>query len=287
MSAEKVFVIGGTGNIGQKAVSDLIENNIPVTLPEKVASLFSSDLVSVVQGDLKDLSPIKEGIKGHTRLLLLVADFGDFTNTKKAIATYAYEAGVKQVVDISSFTVNMGWRASVIGSHHYYGEKAIFGIPNRGHFVALRPGRFMSNHLHMSRPIADQAIYDVVEPDRAQNWISTNDIGAVAAVVLREDVEKHGDAVYNLTSDSVTSTERAAIFSRITGHDIKYVQVSAVEQYNKIMASGHYPHLMAVDFVDNLNGVVDSRVTPIIEILLGRKPETLEEYLGANKDKIQ
>ncbi|KAF1802559.1 hypothetical protein V8B55DRAFT_1481020 [Mucor lusitanicus] len=291
MSTERVFILGSTGNIGQKAVNDLLDNKIPVTLyarsPEKVASLFSSDLVSVVKGDYSDLSPIKEGIKGHTRLLLLVADFGDFINVKKTVATYAYEAGVQQVVDISSFSVNMGWRTSVIGSHHYHGEKAVFDIPNRGYFVALRPGRFMSNHFGMARPIADKGLYDTSEPSRAQGWISPNDIGAVAAVVLREDVKKHSDAVYNLTGDVVTGAERAIIFSRITGHEIKYIQVPAVQKYNKIMESGHFPHLFAIDLVDNLDSNDDDKITPCIEILLGRKPETLEEYLSANKDKIQ
>lgn len=290
-TTERVFILGSTGNIGQKAVNDLLANKIPVTLyarsPEKVASMFSSDLVNVVQGDYSDLSPIREGIKGHTRLLLLVADFGDFVKVKKTVATYAYEAGVKQVVDISSFSVNMGWRSSVIGSHHYHGERAVYDIPNRGYFVALRPGRFMSNLLGMVRPIADKGLYDTCAPDCPQGWISPNDIGAVAAVVLREDVKKHSDAVYNLTGDVVTSAERAAIFSRVTGHDIKYTQVPAVQKYNKIMELGHFPHLFAIDLVDNLECNNDDKVNPSIEVLLGRKPETLEEYLSANKHQIQ
>ncbi|KAL9558814.1 hypothetical protein MBANPS3_000714 [Mucor bainieri] len=275
MSTEKVFVIGGTGNIGQKAVNDLLEHNIPVTLfarsPEKVASLFSNDLVNVIQGDLKDLSPIKEGIKGHTRLFLLVSDFYDFVSIKKTVATYAYEAGVKQIVDISSFIVNLGWRSTSIGSIHYYAEKAIYDIPNRGHFVTLRPGRFTSNHLGMMRPLADKGLFDNGAPDALQGWISTNDIGAVAAVVLREDVKKHLDAVYSMIGDVVTSNERAAILSRITGQDIKYTQVSSVQKYHKIMESGHFPHVFALDLVSDLDG---------------RKPETVEEYLTANKDKI-
>lgn len=290
MSTEKVFVIGGTGNIGQKAVSDLLANKIPVTLfarsPEKVASLFSSDLVSVIQGDLKDLSPIKEGIKGHTRLFLLVSDFYDFVNIKKTIATYAYEAGVKQIVDISSLVVNLGWRTTSIGSVHYYAEKAIYEIPNRGHFVTLRPGRFMSNHLGMMSPLADKGLFDNGAPDAPQGWISTNDIGAVAALVLREDVNKHLDAVYSLIGDVVASRERAAMLTRITGQDIKYTQVSPVQKYHKLMASGHFPHVFALDLVTDLDGH-DDKPTPIIEILLGRKPETVEEYLTANKNLLQ
>ncbi|CAO0797420.1 unnamed protein product [Mucor circinelloides] len=291
MSAERIFIIGGTGNIGVKAVNDLLDNKIPVTLyarnPQKVASLFSNDLVSVIQGDFKDLSPIKEGVKGHTRLFLLVSDFFDFVNIKKTIATYAYEAGVKQIVDISSFVVNLGWRSTSIGSIHYYAEKAIYDIPNRGHFVTLRPGRFMSNHLGMMRPLTDKGLFDNGAPDSPQGWISTNDIGAVAAVVLREDVNKHMDAVYSLISDVVTSNERAAMLTRITGQDIKYTQISPVEKYHKIMESGHFPHVFALDLVTDLDGHGDDKPSPVIEILLGRKPETVEEYLTANKNNLK
>ncbi|CAO3654596.1 unnamed protein product [Mucor fragilis] len=291
MSAERVFVIGGTGNSGAKAVKDLLDNKIPVTLfarnPEKVASLFSSDLVNVIQGDFKDLTPIKEGIKGHSRLLLLVSDFFNFVNIKKTIATYAYEAGVKQIVDISSFTVNLGWRTTTIGSIHYYGEKAVYDIPNRGYFVTLRPGRFMSNHLEKMRPLADNGLFDNGAPGALQGWISTNDIGAVAAVVLREDVNKHMDAVYSLIGDVITSNERAAMLTRITGQDIKYTQVSPAQKYHKIMESGFCPHVFALDLVTDLDGHGDDKVSPIIEILLGRKPETVEAYLTANKSNLK
>ncbi|KAI9486946.1 MAG: hypothetical protein EXX96DRAFT_472886 [Benjaminiella poitrasii] len=292
MPAERIFILGGTGGIGKKVVNDLLDKNIAVTLyarsSEKVNSLFtyhnnSKELISVVQGDYNDLSPVKEGIKGHTRLFLLVADFSSFVKTKKTIAEYAYAAGVKQIVDISSFTVNMGWRESFIGSNHYHAEKAIFDIPNRGYFVALRPGRFMSNIFNMGRPISDGVIFDTADPNKPQGWISPNDIGAVAAVVLSEDIEKHGDIVYGLTGELVTSQECAKIISRISGRDIPYVQVSAIEKYKKIMESGYVSHVLAVDFVDNLGKGDPTSISFCIEILLGRKPETLEEYLQANK----
>jgi uncharacterized protein YbjT (DUF2867 family) len=293
MACERVFIIGGTGNIGIKCVNDLLAKNIPVTLyarnPEKASAMFShhtSNLVHILQGDLSDLSPIEQGIKGHTRLFLLVGDFSSFAKTKHTIAKYAYEAGVKQVVDISSFSVNIGWRTSAIGSHHYLGEKAVFDIPNRGYFVALRPGRFMSNMFTTTSPVADGAIYDQCDADKAQGWISPNDIGAVAALVLSEDVEKHGDAVYNLTGDVLTSAQRAQVLSQVLGREILYKKVSPTQKYAKLMESGHFPHLLALDLCDNLFLEDNAMVTPCIEILLGRNPETMQEYLTANKASI-
>lgn len=162
-------------------------------------------MVHIVQGDYSNLDPIQEGIKGHTRLFLLCTEGPNFAKTKEIIAKYAYAAGVKQIVDISSWAVNMGWRESHIGSFQYYGEKAIFDFPNRGSMVALRPARFMSNMAAQGQPLQDGGIYDNAEPDRPLGWISPNDIGAVAAIVLREDVCKHADAVYNLTGQVLTS----------------------------------------------------------------------------------
>jgi uncharacterized protein YbjT (DUF2867 family) len=150
MSAERVFVFDGTGSIGSQAVQGLLEKNIPVTLyarsPEKAEALFNSNsLVSVVQGDYSDLTALKIGIQGHSRLFLQVSDFANFVQLKAVIAKIAYDAGVKQIVDISSFTASRGWRVSYIAAIHYESERAIYDIPNRGRYVALRPGRFMSN----------------------------------------------------------------------------------------------------------------------------------------------
>jgi uncharacterized protein YbjT (DUF2867 family) len=289
MTVQRVFIVGGTGNIGKRVVQDLLAKDIPVTLyarqPDKVRALFG-DLVQTVQGDFSDLSPLQAGIQGHTRLFLLVADFSQFVKTKRTIAEYAYAAGVEQVVDVSSFGVNIGWRTSAIGVHHYLAEQAIFDIPDRKYFVALRAGRFMSNHFDMAAPIRDNGLFDTHEADLKQGWISTEDIGAVAAVVLSDSADKHGDAVYNLNGEALNSTERAAILSRVVGKEIKYQQVSVTAKYDAIMQSGHFSHVLAVDLIDNMGNFPYDVVTPVIEILLRRKPQTLEEYLTLNKSSI-
>jgi uncharacterized protein YbjT (DUF2867 family) len=289
-STDRVFILGGTGNIGTRVVQDLLAKKVPVTLyartPSKVESLFPNHngLINVVQGDYSDLTPLKASIKGHTRLFLLILGFKSFVEDKAEIAKIAYEAGVKQIVDISSFTVNMGWRTSLIGAKHDGAERAILNIPNRGYFVALRPGGFMSNMLYNDTPLKTGGkIFDSASPDCAQGWISTNDIGAVAAVVLSEDIEKHGDAVYSLTGDIRTPTERAQVLSRILGQDIKFIQVTSAQKYSKIMKTGYFTHQIAMDLCTGLDSYNDDRVTPEISILLGRDPETLEEYLTVNK----
>ncbi|KAL9542509.1 hypothetical protein MBANPS3_008581 [Mucor bainieri] len=289
---ERVFVVGATGNVGSATVKELLKHQVPVTVFSrnlaKVSAVFpdAGDLLKVVEGDFSDLSTIKESIKGHTRLFLL-AQTPDAINLKKTIATYAYEAGVKQIVGLSASAVSLGWRTSTIGSIHYYAEKAIFDIPNRGHFVALRPSWFTSNIVRDHRPIANKTLFATAPLDFQKGYISPNDIGAVAATILREDAAKHADAVYNLTGEVITSGQLVEALSRVTGTQVKYQQITATESYNNLIATGYIPHLLALDLTDDANLENNPSVTPIIEILLGRKPETVEEYLIRNKDRIQ
>ncbi|CAO3658989.1 unnamed protein product [Rhizopus stolonifer] len=268
-STERVFIIGGTGNVGSKTVNDLLAKNIPVTLyarqPEKVNKLFANNsLVQVVQGDYDDLAPLKEGLKGHT--------------------SWAYEAGVKQVVDISSMWASMPWRSTSIGTSHYYAEKAIYEIPNRGAFVTLRPGRFMSNLFFFDGPRGDH-IVDTMEEDKIQGWISPNDIGAVAAVVLSEPIEKHADLVYELSGDIVTPAQRTQYFSRTIGREFTYKKISPKEKYDVIMSIGHFNHAFAYTLAASLSSfdIQHHHISNGITILLGREPETLEKFILDNK----
>lgn len=219
--------------------------------------------------------------------MLLAQGLEATVHIKKTIATYAYASGAKQVIDISTSAVNLGWRASTIGSVHYYAEKAIFDIPNGGSFVTLRPGWFASNIIHDQRPIASQAFLTTALIDFQKGYISPNDIGAVAATILREDVAKHADAVYTLTGEVVTSGQVVKSLSRVTGTQVAYQQITATESYNNLIATGWIPHLLALDLTEHASLESSPFVTPIIKILLGRKPETVEEYLARNKDRIQ
>jgi len=218
---------------------------------------------------------------------LLIHDLINFVRLKAEIAQIAYGAGVKQILDISSFTAAHGWRVSAISTIHYEAERKIYDIPNRGRFVALRPGRFMSNcHMLFDRPTPDGKLFDTAAPNHPQQWISANDISAVATLVLSEDLMRHADTVYELYGYVCTPNERAEILSRVTGRKITYHQISSVDKYNQVMKTGRVPHFVAYDLS---SGSIDNEVPYVsrgIEILLGRPPQTLEEYLIPHKDEI-
>ncbi|KAI8089040.1 uncharacterized protein BX664DRAFT_332023 [Halteromyces radiatus] len=295
---ERILVIGATGNIGKKLVQELTDRKVATTIyvrnPIKAKDLFGSvsdDYLTVVQGDFDDLTPLKEALPGHTRLFLLVPAFNGLPRNKKNIASLAYEAGVEQIVDLSSLGASLPSRTIFLGREHQLAEDAILELAHhhssdkRRTVVNLRPGRFTSNLLAYDRPTQNEFI-GLVDAQVPQTWISPNDIAIVAANILTDDIDKHGDAVYELLGDAVTGAQTAEILTRVLGRPYTYKQISAWEKYQLASQSGMIPHRIIYDLIT----ISDSsfKVTPGLTVLLnGNAPETLEAYITANAHLLQ
>jgi len=288
---DKVYVIGGTGNIGTVVVQNLIKKGIHVTAlvrdEGKAATHFKNEvttnLLKFVKGDYGDENVFAESIKGHTRLFLLITGMQSFSQLKGHWGTIAYSAGVRQIVDISSFTVRFlrrGW----ISFEHYMGEENLLKAagPNN-YLVALRPGNFMTNALHDANLIKNRSIIGGAgSPKNRLAYIDPRDIGDVASVVLSEPIEKHGNAVYDVHPEVMTYEEKAALFSKVLGKEIKYVQLEPSMLYGQMVSHG-IPHAMAYDLINI--GVEDFNYpSPQIEIILGKKPRKFEDWINENKN---
>ncbi|KAI9249761.1 hypothetical protein BDA99DRAFT_523575 [Phascolomyces articulosus] len=286
---DKVFIVGGTGHIGERCVQQLLNNNVPVTLytrsPSKVQAKFPQ--VAMVEGDYNDFTPLERGIQGHARLFLLVADLAGMPKIKETIATLAYRAGVKQIVDISSLAVTLPWRSTFLGNTHRLAEEAIHAIPQRsGTYVALRPTMFMTNHLWIDvQTIKKEGVLrHTADVDELEGFISNHDIADLAANVLQDSIEKHGDATYELTGCALTPRQRVAALEKVAGRKVEYVQISPKERYEKLIGMG-MPHVMAMDLVSLFKGV--NTVSLGLPIVLGREPESFEQWLEHYKDVFQ
>ncbi|KAI8062359.1 uncharacterized protein B0P05DRAFT_246973 [Gilbertella persicaria] len=290
MTMDRIFILGGTGNIGTRLVQDLLKKKASITLysrnPSKVASLFPDNDIHVIEGDIQDVNKLKDAMQGHTRLFLLLGIQPGFSKTKRVISEFAYRASIKQIVDISSITSGYPWRTTHVGDMYVESEKAILDIPNRGTYVALRPGRFMSNVLVFERLSPDGIIYDTADQDMLQGWISPNDIGSIVANILTDPIEKHGDGCYELIGDTITPKQRADIFSRVLNRSVVYEQMSALAKYNLLTKLGT-AHLIAYDLcTQSSTRSPYDRVSTGIPILLNRDPETFEQFVQQKKDLL-
>ena len=124
---ERIYFIGGTGGVGSKAVQDVLAQEIPITIytrqPEK-SNYKGQPNVTLVRGDYDDLNPFEKSVAGHTLLFLLVEDLSTMAHIKGSLAKVAYAAGVKQIVDIPSLTIE-ACPFTFIGQAHLRSEEVI------------------------------------------------------------------------------------------------------------------------------------------------------------------
>ncbi|KAI7878236.1 NAD(P)-binding protein [Lichtheimia hyalospora FSU 10163] len=298
-STERVYIVGGTGNTGKQTIRELLKAGVFVTAltrsPDAAAKQFS-DLVSsekknqhlltLVQGDYDDMTSFKESIQGHHRLMIIIhhPDRDNYTELKKTYTSLAYEAGVKQVVDVSGMAAGLGWRTSHFAILAQTTESALLEVANqgRGYYVALRPTQFMSNIIAFDGfGIREcNAIMDTSAPDELHQWVSPNDIGSAAAVILQDPIDKHKNAVYEMVSDYATSKDRARYLSEALGREIVHKQISYQERYKQLIGIG-MSHSVAYAASRSLG--LGTTPTGLLSILLDRQPETLEHYIHSNK----
>jgi len=289
---DKVFVTGPTGNIGTQVVLRLIASKVPTTVfsrnQDKVQSLFGehvkSGLVTPVKGDYDDVATFTQAIRGHTRLFLLIAGLSKPT-VADTFGRIAYEAGVKQIVFISSFTVTLH-NNGPISCEHTEAEHKLYALataqPNRS-YISLRVGTLASNHVwgDMQSVKSSDTLYGPGAPATQQSYVDPRDVGDLAAAVFLDPVEKHAIMVYTAHPDIVSNEQRAIILSKVLGRKITYVQESVQDTYNK-MINFKRPHVFAYTLIElQVLGYV--LASPCMSVLLGRPVRTLEDWFTDNK----
>eukprot|EP01111_Echinosteliopsis_oligospora_P002146 TRINITY_DN1312_c0_g2_i1.p1 TRINITY_DN1312_c0_g2~~TRINITY_DN1312_c0_g2_i1.p1 ORF type:complete len:300 (+),score=86.20 TRINITY_DN1312_c0_g2_i1:95-994(+) len=294
MSEERILVTGATGGIGQHVVKKLSEAGVSTTVfvrdPAKAEKQFAEYLskgnIKIAKGDVEDTASFTEAVKGHSRLFLLTTDILRMGEQKEKLGKIAYEAGVKQIVDLSSFTVEYSG-SGLISQSHTDGERLLRQLtrekPKERFHVALRPGTFTTNHMRADVHTIKQAntIFGTGHPNTRTVWVDPKDIAEVAASILTDSIEKHGNGVYAIHPDVLSNEERAKVFTKVLGREITYKQVPHQQSYDQLLAHVPSPRL-AYDIL-HLASREFAWATPEICIFTKRPARTLEEWIVENK----
>ncbi|CAF1154844.1 unnamed protein product [Rotaria sordida] len=162
-SKEHIFVVGASGDIGSDIVRGLVKKGINTTAyvrdESKAKNLFKDEILTgcltIVVGTYSSIEVYEKAIEGHTRLFLLAVGNlkrpTEMSEMKEMFGKIAYEKGVRQIVDLSSWTVRSLGRQGIIGYMHTTSEEKLWKLaderPDERSLVVLRPGVFMSNQL--------------------------------------------------------------------------------------------------------------------------------------------
>ena len=237
MSTQKptVLVTGATGQVGREVVRRLAtDKTMNVVASARTPGKATELNVPIVLLDYDRPETIRPALEGVDTLFILTAYTVDMLQQSKALVDQARKSGVRHIVHLGACgsddtdVVHYGW--------HQFVERYIewSGI---GH-THLRPEIFMQNLFgYGGVPVVNNGVIRYYMGYARLSWVDVEDIGEVAAAVLR-DPEAHRGQTYRLGYDAKTYAEIAEIFSRVIGQPFRYEARPPKEFLDRVLAAG-------------------------------------------------
>jgi uncharacterized protein YbjT (DUF2867 family) len=242
-----IFVTGATGKQGSAAVRHLLEAGYKVRgltrEPDKPeAQRLSSLGAEIVEGNLDNPSQIRKDIDGSYGVFAVLTwkEEGPAGEVKqgKNLADAAKDAGVEHFLYSS-----VGGADRHTGIPHFESKwtneqyMREIGLP----LSVLRPVHFMEN---FNAPTARKLISSgrlvmAMDPDKALQLISVEDIGFIAAIMLDNPEDWKGREI-EIAGDSLTLPQITETFSSALGQKVEFVE----QQLQELKKVDHEKFLM-------------------------------------------
>ncbi len=234
-----VLVTGATGRQGGAVARNLLGRGFRVRVltrdPQKPSARSLAERgAEVVRGDLEDRSSVDLALEGVYGVFSvqnpLEAGMEGEIRQGKALADAAKAAGVEHFVFSS-----MGSAHRVTGIPTFESKWEVeehirgTGLP----YTVLRPVFFMQNWEMMRDQILAGTLAQPLDPDKPLQQISTEDIGAFAAMAF-DDPDRWIGREMDIAGDELTMVQTAQTFGRVIGRKVDYYQIPW-EQFREAM----------------------------------------------------
>ncbi|WP_425147887.1 SDR family oxidoreductase [Deinococcus sp.] len=280
-----VVVTGAPGNVGTAVVRHLLRRGARVRVVgrhlERIRATFG-DAVEAGRLNFGDRRSYVEAFRGARRLFIVrPPQVSNVTRDMVPALDVALGAGVTRMALLSL----QGADRNPLAPHRKL-EQYLQGAGVE--FTLLRPGFFMQNLIttHLPELQARREVYVPAGQGRTA-FVDAADVGEVGALVLSED--GHAGRAYELTgSQALTYGEVAAIFSQVSGLNIRYADPTPLAFYRQMRARGlaaGYILVMEALYAAARLGQA-AHLSPELGRLLGRDPTTLLQVAQAHRGLI-
>lgn len=216
----KTLVIGGTGRVGGRVLSGLIEKGVNVRAltrsPEKAKSFPQG--VEAVVGDLTKPDSLPRAFAGADAVFFVTPLSGTETQEGLNAVEAAKKAGIRKLV-YSSVALPKGSEHIPHFASKIPIEEAVRS--SGAEWTILRPNNFFQNDYWFQEPITKHGIYPQPIGSKGMNRVDVRDIADAAVNSLLNP--GHAGQTYSLHGpDAVTGESTAQIWSRHMGREIRY-----------------------------------------------------------------
>ncbi|HEV8558442.1 MAG TPA: NmrA family NAD(P)-binding protein [Actinophytocola sp.] len=275
-----VLVTGPTGKVGRRLIPLLTRRDVTVRAANRSPGAPRPG-VEPVPFDWTDSGTYEAARKGVAAIYVVTGGIpqAEHAGWVHALLDGAAGAGVRRVVLMSTYGVDQAPADDPLRGIELAVESS--GVP----YTILRPGAFMQNfsefhYIGAAESIRERDEIAMPGGDGLVSFVSTEDIGAVAAVALTED--GHGGRAYApMGPEALTLTQVAEHISAATGRSIGYVETDHTRLRDELIAAGappgtaeHNSRLFAYAMSSGALGVHNDDVLEVT----GRPPVTFAEY---------
>jgi NAD(P)H dehydrogenase (quinone) len=284
----KILVTGATGGLGKAVVENLLKTASPSDIsvlvrdPAKAADLQAQGVI-IKQGDYNDYASLVTAFAGVEKLFLVSGnDIPNRVPQHTNAINAAKEAGVKHVVYTSFQRKTEDGSSPIAGiaEAHLATEKLLkaSGLA----YTILKNALYLDVLPMFMGPVLETDTIYLPAGEGKMSCASRADMGAAGAAVLTST--GHENQTYELSNDtSYSFHDIAKILSDLSGKTIQYVSPDA-EAFGTALTAAGVPAgaiQMTAGFSVAIGQDEFDFPSSTLEKLLGRKPESAEQFLKA------
>jgi uncharacterized protein YbjT (DUF2867 family) len=280
-----IVVTGATGNVGRSLVQAVAEAGEQVTAVSRgITPVNLPAGTRHVQADLVAPPTLRPALNGAVALFLHDGGAGGHGLDPRAILDVARGAGVRRVVLLSSQGVATRPESPSHGGVMRAIEEAVrqSGLA----WTILRAGGFASNAWAWAESVRAERTVAAPFGDVGIPVIDPADIAEVAAVALRKD--GHAGQVYELNGPAcITPRQQAGAISAALGEPVRFVELTRAQALARMTA--FMPEPVAQTTLDVLGepSAAELRLSPDVELVLGRAPRPFAEWARRNVEAFR
>ncbi len=288
MTSNPLLITGASGHLGRRVLDILLAQGagpiIATTRKPESLAQYAAKGVEVRRASFTDdPSTLAAAFKGVGRALLISTD--DLSDQRLPQQVNAVNALAAAGATHLVYTSLPGADTStvLIAPHHAGTEKAI--AETKLGYTFLRNNLYAEMlFFFLPGALASGRLVDA-RGDGKTAFVAREDCARVAAAALTST--KDARAAYDITgSEALTSDEVVAIASDVLGKPIAHVSVSKDARIDGAVKHGlprRVAEIMASFDVSIANGELET-VTDAVEILTGKKPQSIREFIAANRE---
>ncbi|MGH3423626.1 MAG: SDR family oxidoreductase [Nocardioidaceae bacterium] len=278
MGIQRVAVTGSTGRIGGRVAQHLADASVPTRLlvrdPGRAPSLPDSEVARAPYGDAEAVRSALEGVE--TVFMASASESEDRLEQHRAFVDGAVTAGVRHLVYLS-FAGAGASAGFTLARDHGATEDHVRGSGLAWTF--LRDNFYAEVFLDFAGP--DHVIRGPADGGKVAA-VAQDDVGAVAAHVLR-DPSDHEGRVYELTGpEAVDLDQMAAILTTATGEPYLFHD-ETVDEARASRARYGAPDWQVDAWISTYTAIADGELATVsddVPRLLGRAATPLGDVFG-------